>query len=94
MKTETLQKVMDPINAYNSWELGAEEAFIKMLLPVMVEVMEEGGPVEQKPLEISEAAMEDIFRRKEEGTVTDIQVLALILLDVIQAEQNNEKFAS
>ena len=36
MKTETLQKVMNPINAYNSGELGAEEAFIKMLLPVMV----------------------------------------------------------
>ena len=56
--------------------------------------MEEGGPVEQKPLEISEAAMEDIYRRKDEGSVTDIQVMALVLLDVIQTEQNNEKFAS
>ena len=94
MKTETLAQVQKTLRAYDSGELGAKETFIKLLLPVMVEVMEEGGPVEQKPLEISEAAMEDIFRRKEEGTVTDIQVLALILLDVIQAEQNNEKFAS
>ena len=94
MKTETLQKVMNPVNAYNSGELGAEEAFIKMLLPVMVEVMEEGRPAQQKPLEVSEETMADILLRQEQGTVTDIQVLALILLDVIQAEQNNEKFAS
>ena len=94
MKTETLQKVMKPIHDYNNGELGAEEAFVKMLLPVMVQVMEEGGPVEPKPLELSEAAMEDIYRRKEEGSVTDIQVMALVLLDVIQTEQNNEKFAS
>ena len=33
-------------------------------------------------------------REQEQGTGTDIQVLALILLDVIQAEQNNEKFTS
>ena len=36
MKTETLQKVMKPIHDYNNGELGAEEAFVKMLLPVMV----------------------------------------------------------
>ena len=52
-----------------------------------VESMEEGLPAEPKPLEISEATKADIFRRKEEGTVTDMQVLALILLDVIQANE-------
>ena len=36
MKTETLQKVMKAINDYNNGELGAEEAFLKMLLPVMI----------------------------------------------------------
>ena len=92
MKTETLQKVMKPIQAYNNGELDAEEAFLKMLLPVMIEAAEEERPA--RPLELSEAAMEDIYRRKEEGSVTDIQVLALVLLDVIQTEQNNEKFAS
>ena len=87
MKTETLQKVMNPIKAYNSGELGAEEAFVKMLLPVMVEVMEEGGPVQQKPLEVSEETRADILLRQEQGTVTDIQVLALILLDQLQAQE-------
>ena len=52
MKTETLQKVMNPINAYNSGELGAEEAFIKMLLPVMVEVMEEATSAAKAPRSI------------------------------------------
>lgn len=87
MKTETLQKVMKPINAYNSGELGSEEAFLEMLLPVMMEIMEEGGPVQQKPLEVSEETMADILLRKEQGNITDMQVLGLVLLDQLQAQE-------
>lgn len=88
MKTETLQKVMKAINAYNSGELGPEQAFAMLLLPVMVEVMQEGRTAQQKPLEVSEEAREDILLRKEQGNITDMQVLALVLLDQLQAQES------
>ena len=87
MKTETLQKVMKAINSYNSGELGPEQAFAMLLLPVMVEVMEAGRPVRQKPLEVSEEARVDILLRKEQGNITDMQVLGLVLLDQLQAQE-------
>ena len=87
MKTETLQKVMKAINSYNRGELGPEQAFAMLLVPVMVEVMEEGRPTQQKPLEVSEEARADILLRKEQGNITDMQVLALVLLDQLQAQE-------
>ena len=87
MKTETLQKVMKAINSYNSGELGPEQAFAMLLLPVMVEVMQEGRTAQQKPLEVSEETMADILLRQEQGNITDMQVLGLVLLDQLQAQE-------
>ena len=50
--------------------------------------MEEGRPAQQKPLEVSEETREDILLRKEQGNITDMQVLALVLLDQLQAQES------
>lgn len=90
MKTETLQKVMKAINSYNSGELGPEQAFAMLLLPVMVEAAAEDKPAQ--PLELSEETIDTIYQRRAEGNISELQVLALILLDQLQAKHNELNF--
>ena len=85
MKTETLTQVQKTLRAYDSGELGAKETFIKLLLPVMVEAAAEDKPAQ--PLELSEETIDTIYQRRAEGNISELQVLALILLDQLQAQE-------
>lgn len=85
MKTETMAQVQKTLRAYDSGELGAKETFIKLLLPVMVEAAAEDKPAQ--PLELSEETIDTIYQRRAEGNISELQVLALILLDQLQAQE-------
>ena len=88
MKAETLQKVRSTIDAYNEGELEPEQAFLSVILPVMMETMQEGLKPDRKPLEVSEGTIDTILQRRAAGNISEVQVLALVILDQLQAQEH------
>lgn len=87
MKAETLQKVRSTIDAYNEGELEPEQAFLSVILPVMMETMQEGLKPDRKPLEVSDGTIDTILQRRAAGNISEVQVLALVILDQLQAQE-------
>ena len=51
------------------------------------ETMQEGLKPDRKPLEVSDGTIDTILQRRAAGNISEVQVLALVILDQLQAQE-------